>query len=93
MATQHLLGAAKYIKVSDTQITAHYQIRAAHVRWKDDNRTQEGLKGHGHGEMVQHYTKIDGVWKLSGWKPTVFWNEYDFEKYMHFGLTQPFSEL
>jgi scytalone dehydratase len=93
MSTQHLLGAAKFIKISDTEITAHYQVRAAHVRWKDDARTKEGFKGHGHGELVQHYKKLDGIWKLAGWKPSSFWDEHEFSKVVEFGLTQPLSEL
>jgi scytalone dehydratase len=93
MSTQHLIGAGKYIKVSDTEITAHYQIRAAHLRWKDEARTQEGLRGHGHGELIQHYQKIDGVWRLAGWKPSSFWDEHEFQELVKFGLTQPLSEL
>ncbi|KAK0391874.1 hypothetical protein NLU13_1372 [Sarocladium strictum] len=93
LSTQHLLGGAKYIKVSDTQITAHYQIRAAHLRWKDDARSQEGLRGHGHGEVMQYCSRIDGVWKLAGWKPIVLWNEHEFDELMRFGQTQPVTEL
>lgn len=93
MSTQHFIGAAKYVKVSDSEITAHYQVRAAHLRWKDDARTQEGLRGHGHGELVQHYVKLDGTWKLAGWKPQSFWDEHEFRQLVEFGLSQPLSEL
>ena len=93
MTTQHLLGAAKYIQVSPTEITAHYQVRAAHVRWKDATRTMEGLKGHGHGQMIQHYMKQGNRWLIAGWKPVVFWNEHEFGEVVKFGLTQPLECL
>lgn len=89
MSTQHFLGAAKYTRVSDTQITVRYQVRAAHVRWKDASKKEEIAKGHGHGEMVQHASKTDGVWKLTGWCPHVFWNEHDFDEVVRIGLALP----
>ena len=38
------------------------------------------LKGHSHATNEHYYTKVDGVWKFAGLKPTVRWNEHDFEK-------------
>lgn len=37
-------------------------------------------KGHGHALIRHYYRKVDGNWKLAGLKPTVRWNEFEFEK-------------
>ncbi|KPI41985.1 putative scytalone dehydratase [Cyphellophora attinorum] len=93
MSTQHFIGAAKYVQLTPNEIQADYQIRAAHVRWMDDARTVEGPKGHGHGLMRQNYIKIDGAWRLAGWRPIVLWNEHDFGEVVRFGLEQPVEKL
>ena len=38
------------------------------------------LKGHSHATNIHYYTKVGGVWKFAGLKPTVRWNEHEFEK-------------
>ena len=77
--TQHLMGASRYEKTSETEITGHHQIRAAHQRYKPDGVTVEN-RGHGHSFVMHWYAKVDGQWKLCGLKPEVYWNEHDFDK-------------
>jgi scytalone dehydratase len=77
--TQHLMGAAKYERVSETEVIGHHQIRAAHQRYCPDGVTVEN-KGHGHSFIKHWYRKVDGVWKLAGLCPKVYWNEFDFDK-------------
>lgn len=78
ISTQHFLGKSSFEKISDTEILGIHQIRAAHVRYKDLESKEVKAKGHGHGVMYHSYRKVDGQWKLSGVKPQVRWNEYDF---------------
>ena len=78
--TQHFIGASKYEKLSDTEIVGHYQIRAAHQRYTGPDMMIVENKGHGHSFIKHWYRKVDGVWKLSGLCPRVYWNEFDFEK-------------
>ncbi|BDD61104.1 hypothetical protein MAP00_006176 [Monascus purpureus] len=78
--TQHLLGAAKYEWVSETEIVAVYQIRAAHQRYANPDLTSVTRRGHGYGTVKHWYGKIDGVWKLAGVRPELYWTEHDFSK-------------
>lgn len=78
--TQHLVGAAAYEWVSEAEITATYQIRAAHQRYADLDLTTVAHRGHGYGVVKQWYKKIDGVWKFAGVRPEMYWNEHDFDK-------------
>ncbi|CEO60482.1 hypothetical protein PMG11_05106 [Penicillium brasilianum] len=80
ICTQHLLGAAKYEKVSDFEIVAVHQIRAAHQRYKDTARTTAAYQGHNYGSVKHWYKKTDGVWKLAGVQPESYWLEHDFDK-------------
>jgi scytalone dehydratase len=80
VCTQHLMGAAKYEYVSDTEVIGYHQIRAAHQRYADLDLATVDHKGHGHSLVRHHYKKIDGVWKLAGVCPRVYWNEFNFEK-------------
>lgn len=78
--TQHLIGASRYEWISKTELVGNHQIRAAHVRYNDLDRSKVDYRGHGHS-MVRHwYKKESGVWKLAGVCPQVYWNEYDFDK-------------
>ncbi len=77
--TQHLMGANRYEKISDSEIIGHHQIRAAHQRYKADGVTVE-TRGHGHSFVKHWYRKVKGEWKLSGLCPKVYWNEHDFDK-------------
>jgi scytalone dehydratase len=78
--TQHLLGATRWERLSDTQVIGHHQLRAAHQVYTSPDLQTLKLKGHSHATNEHYYTKIDGVWKFAGLKPTVRWNEHDFEK-------------
>ncbi|KAJ5676020.1 Scytalone dehydratase [Penicillium macrosclerotiorum] len=78
--TQHLMGAVGYEWVSDTEIIATHQIRAAHQRYEDPDLTTVAYRGHGNSTVTHWYKKINGDWKLSGVRPKIYWNEYDFDK-------------
>lgn len=82
--TQHLLGMSRWERISDTQVIGYHQLRAAHQVYTDASKKEVKLKGHSHATNEHYYTKIDGVWKFAGLKPTVRWNERDgpndFEK-------------
>lgn len=78
--TQHFLGGSKYMKVSENEVTGYHQLRAAHQRYTGlDLKTVEA-KGHGHCVIRHDYKKIDGIWKFAGLRPTVRWNEFEFDK-------------
>ncbi|MCJ1399070.1 hypothetical protein MMC11_002272 [Xylographa trunciseda] len=78
--TQHLMGASKYERVSETEVIGHHQIRAAHQRYTGPDRLTVENRGHGHSFIKHWYRKVDGVWKLAGLRPEVYWNEHNFEK-------------
>lgn len=78
--TQHLLGATEWERVSDTEVIGHHQLRAAHNRFTGPDMQRVDRRGHGHATNEHFYKKVDGVWKFAGLRPTVRWNEYDFEK-------------
>ncbi|MCJ1341144.1 centractin- actin- protein of the dynactin complex [Bachmanniomyces sp. S44760] len=78
--TQHLLGATEWEKVSDTEVIGHHQLRAAHLRYTDSSMQRIDRRGHSHATNIHYYKKVDGDWKFAGLRPTVRWNEYDFEK-------------
>lgn len=78
--TQHLLGASSWTKVSSDYVIGHHQLRAAHQVYTDETLTEVKLKGHSHATNEHYYRKVDGKWKFAGLKPTVRWNEHDFEK-------------
>ena len=77
--TQHLLGMSWYEKVSDTEVIGHHQLRAAHQVYTAADLKTIKLVGHGHATNEHYYRKVDGVWKFAGLKPSVRWNEGDFE--------------
>jgi len=78
--TQHFIGGSKFEKISDTAAFGDHQIRAAHQRYTDKDKKKVEAKGHGHAVIRHNYQLIDGTWKLAGLRPTVRWNEYEFEK-------------
>ncbi|RDL41188.1 putative scytalone dehydratase [Venustampulla echinocandica] len=78
--TQHLLGATRWERISDTEVIGHHQLRAAHQVYTDASLKHVKLRGHSHATNEHYYRKVDGVWKFAGLKPTVRWNEHDFEK-------------
>ncbi|KAM3519023.1 hypothetical protein NHJ13051_007778 [Beauveria bassiana] len=78
--TQHLLGASRWERVSETEIVGHHQLRAAHQVYTEPDLKTVKLQGHSHATNKHYYTRVDGVWKFSGLAPLVRWNEHDFEK-------------
>lgn len=78
--TQHLLGATEWERISDTEVIGHHQLRAAHLRFTGPDMQRVDRRGHSHATNEHFYKKVDGVWKFAGLRPTVRWNEYDFEK-------------
>ena len=78
--TQHLLGATEWERVSDTEVIGHHQLRAAHLRFTDATMQRVDRRGHSHATNEHFYKKVNGVWKFAGLRPTVRFNEYDFEK-------------
>ncbi|KAJ3547105.1 hypothetical protein NM208_g773 [Fusarium decemcellulare] len=78
--TQHFIGASKYQLLSDDLAEGTHQLRAAHQRYtRPDKKTVEA-KGHAHAVVRHTYKRINGEWKLAGLTPSVYWNEFEFEK-------------
>ncbi len=78
--TQHLLGATEWKRVSETEVVGHHQLRAAHLRFTGPDMQRVDRRGHSHATNEHFYKKIDDVWKFAGLRPTVRFNEYDFER-------------
>ncbi|KAM0233325.1 hypothetical protein ACHAP5_010442 [Fusarium lateritium] len=78
--TQHFIGGSKYESISPTRATGFHQLRAAHQRYSGPDKKTVVATGHGHALIRHTYEKINNEWKLAGIKPTVYWNEFDFEK-------------
>lgn len=78
--TQHLLGATEWERVSETEVIGHHQLRAAHLRYTGPDMQRVDRRGHSHATNEHFYHKVDGVWKFAGLRPTVRFNEFDFEK-------------
>ncbi len=76
--SQHLLGIAKWERVSDAEIVSQHQCRAAHVRRHEGQRTA-AAKGHVHALVTMIYRKVEGEWKWAGIKTKLRWHEHDFE--------------
>lgn len=77
--TQHLLGATQWEQLSETEVIGHHQLRAAHNRFTDLTLERVAMRGHSHATNEHFYKRINGTWKFAGLRPTVRWNEYDFE--------------
>ncbi|UPK93832.1 hypothetical protein LCI18_004767 [Fusarium solani-melongenae] len=80
LKTQHLTGASRYQRVSDTEIIGHHQLRVAHQIYEDNTLSKVVVKGHAHSYNKHWYKKIDGQWKFAGLAPELRWSEYDFDK-------------
>jgi scytalone dehydratase len=78
--TQHLIGAGKWVQMSNGEITSYHQMRVAHQKYKDDELTEVVHKGHAHGKATIQYRKVDGVWKFAGLAPDIRWGEFDVDK-------------
>jgi scytalone dehydratase len=79
--TQHLIGASRWVKMSDSFVIGIHQLRAAHQVYTDAELKVIKLRATSHATNEHYYRKMpDGVWKFAGLKPTVRWNEAGFEK-------------
>lgn len=79
--TQHLIGASKWVRLSDEEVHGYHQLRAAHQRDNPDSKANGvDTKGHGHAMIKHIYKKLNGEWKFAGLRPSVRWNEYEFDK-------------
>lgn len=91
--TQHHIGASKWDKISENEVIGYHQLRAAHQRYTGLDKKIIENKGHGHATIKHIYKKVDGKWKFAGLRPTVHWNEFEFDKiFIHFapdGLDLP----
>ncbi|KAK1638815.1 Scytalone dehydratase-domain-containing protein [Colletotrichum phormii] len=48
LKTQHLVGASRWEKISDTEVVGHHQLRVPHQKYTDETFTQVAVKGHAH---------------------------------------------
>lgn len=84
--TQHLIGASYYKRITIDEVEARHQIRAFHQIHNNGTLSTATLRGHGASGSTHWYRKIDGVWKLSGIRPSLYWTEknsdHDFEGVM-----------
>ncbi|KAI0192434.1 Scytalone dehydratase [Astrocystis sublimbata] len=77
LKTQHLVGAIKWVKISNDEMASHQQMRVAHIRYSDSQETTVEAKMHAHGRSTVWYRKVDGTWKFAGLEPDKGWNELD----------------
>ncbi|KAG8165916.1 hypothetical protein KVR01_004468 [Diaporthe batatas] len=66
LQTQHLLGASVFKLISHDEATGNWQIRARHVRTFANGETADWDAS---SLMEYRYVKINGEWKISGWRP------------------------
>lgn len=78
--TQHLIGVGSYECLSENEISAIYQVRGAHQSYSDSSLKVVARRGHGHGNVKHWYKRIDGVWKLAGVRPELYWAEHELSK-------------
>ncbi|KAF2857129.1 scytalone dehydratase [Piedraia hortae CBS 480.64] len=88
LMTQHFVGATKWERVSDDEITGYHQLRVPHQRYTDESRKTVAVKGHAHSYNTHWYKKVNGVWKFAGLNPVIHWFEYDFDKVFASGREQ-----
>lgn len=67
--TQHLVGASKWEKVSDSEIHGFHQMRSRTSRVVDIDSGATAVEND-RSTVVKHlYVLVDGQWKLGGIKP------------------------
>jgi scytalone dehydratase len=81
--TQHFIGAGRWIKTGEDEITGYHQMRVAHQKYKDEELKEVIYKGHAHGKATVQYRRIDGIWKFAGLEPNIRWSEHDYDKIFH----------
>lgn len=92
LKTQHFVGATKWVKTSDTEITGYHQMRVAHQKYADKEMKEVAVKGHAHGKSTIWYKKVEGVWKFAGVEPDIRWSEYDHDKVFEHGREEGIEE-
>jgi scytalone dehydratase len=80
LRTQHLVGATRWVKTSDTEVIGYHQMRVAHQKYGDDNMSNVVATANAHGKGTVWYRKIDGVWKFAGIEPDIRWSVGDHNK-------------
>jgi scytalone dehydratase len=78
--TQHFVGATRWEKTSDSDVTGRHQVRVAHQKYTDESLKVVALKGHAHGGATTRYKKVEGQWKFAGLRPEIRWHEYDYDR-------------
>ncbi|GAB0133255.1 centractin- actin- protein of the dynactin complex [Epichloe bromicola] len=86
--TQHLIGATRWERISNTKVVGHHQLRAAHQVYHEPDLRDVKLRGHSHATNEHYYTLVEGKWKFAGLKPLVRWNEHNFEKVFKGSFTE-----
>ncbi|KAF2189041.1 NTF2-like protein [Zopfia rhizophila CBS 207.26] len=76
----HHIGGSKYDRTGPDTVTGYHQVRTEYKRYKTQEKKEVEAEGHGLTLMVHWYKKIDGAWELTGTKPEVRMNEFNFEK-------------
>lgn len=77
LKTQHLLGGAKWERLSDGSVQVVHQLRVAHQRYENEDMAVDVNKGHAHGWATHVYRQFDGSWKLEAVAPRLDWFEHD----------------
>jgi len=77
--TQHLIGAGRYVRTGEDEMTGFHQMRVAHQKYKDDGLTEVLCKGHAHGKATVRYRRVGGLWKFAGLTPEIRWAEGEYD--------------
>lgn len=78
--TQHFIGASKWVRTGEDEITGYHQMRVAHQKYSDDELKEVRYQGHAHGKATIYYRRCEGVWKFAGLTPDIRWSEHDYDK-------------
>lgn len=78
--TQHFIGASKWVKTGDAEMTGYHQMRVAHQKYKDDDLAEVQYHGHAHGKATVYYRRCGEEWKFAGLVPDIRWSEFDYDK-------------
>ncbi|KAK0729561.1 putative scytalone dehydratase [Lasiosphaeris hirsuta] len=78
-ASQHLIGASRFVQKADDYIVGTHQMRVAHQRYTDETLKVVQRRGHASGNSTVHYRKVDGVWKWAGLEPGLRFKEHNFD--------------
>lgn len=80
VSTQHLLGGAKFQRISESEIRGWFQLRAAHQRHGGEDKQVAEAQGHGHGITQLTFKRHGQDWQLAGLNPRTDWFEHDLQK-------------